>query len=770
MHPIATVMPAAREPTAGLRLSARGADDWLVAIIPRMFRARTGARLSVLLAWALTAVSLSAACFAAPAGAKVVEVATGSGTTAVGLQPRNAASFLDGESGSDFENPSGNPVLHGTQASGGIETYAIYWDPTDHYHGDWQHLIDNFFHNMGAEGGAFNSIFSVATQYTDKTDTPAASHSTFRGAYTDTNAYPTAGCTDPQPLEAGDAITCLTDKQVRTELSSFIAAHDLTTGMGSIFYLLTPPGVAVCIDEGGAASHCSSNHSVSPANGFCSYHSDINLDGAVNGDASTILYADIPWVAGGLGDFHLHAGSRNTEAYACQDGGLDPSTKPIEQKEKAKEKNAEEKTAFEKMDAEEKAKITKAEALEGPRVQEPNQDGLGPDGSYDTGLADVLVNQIAVEQQNTVTDPLLDAWQGQDATRDEETDECRNFFASGDLGGASAANEETIAGSLSNQNLNGGHYYLNNAFNLASLKLPYPAVPCVGGIHLAPDFTSPNPVNVNEIVGFDGMESDITLNAADFFPPVGAATNTYANYTWNFGDETAPVSGFAPGAPACTTPWLSPCAASVFHSYQYGGEYNVTLTVTDVGGNTFSETHTVVVHGPAKPAPAAPPAPPAATGSSGGSSTSTAAGGTTPGSAPASKPSVAPVATAAVNSTSLKSVLAKGLSVRYSVNEQVTGHFEVLLAASVAKKIGLKGALATGLPKGTAPEIVVAKAILVTTQGGHNSVKILFGKKTAKLLRKLHKVSLMVRLIVRNGLSSSATSTTTVNSLVTLTH
>jgi len=49
-------------------------------------------------------------------------------------------------------------------------------------------------------------------------------------------------------------------------------------------------------------------------------------------------------------------------------------------------------------------------------------------------------------------------------------------------------------------------------------------------------------------------------------------------------------------------------------------------------------------------------------------------------------------------------------------------------------------------------------------------VKILFGKKTAALLRKLHKVSLMVRLVVRNGLSSSATSTTTVNSLVTLTH
>ncbi len=71
---------------------------------------------------------------------------------------------------------------------------------------------------------------------------------------------------------------------------------------------------------------------------------------------------------------------------------------------------------------------------------------------------------------------------------------------------------ETFAGTLSNQSLGGGSYYLNNAFNLASLKLPYPGIPCLGGISLAPKFTAPNPVNSGEIVGFDGMESDITLN------------------------------------------------------------------------------------------------------------------------------------------------------------------------------------------------------------------------------------------------------------------
>ena len=117
----------------------------------------------------------------------------------------------------------------------------------------------------------------------------------------------------------------------------------------------------------------------------------------------------------------------------------------------------------------------------------------------------------------------------------------------------------------------------------------------------------------------------------------------------------------------------------------------------------------------------------------------------TPGSASAgsgSKPSTVPgpVASAAVVSHSLPSALSKGLVVSYSVNEQVAGQFQVLLAVAIAKRIGLHGAPATGLPPGSPPSIVIAKAILVTTKGGRNTVKIQFGKKTAAKLRKLRKV------------------------------
>ncbi len=54
-----------------------------------------------------------------------------------------------------------------------------------------------------------------------------------------------------------------------------------------------------------------------------------------------------------------------------------------------------------------------------------------------------------------------------------------------------------------------------------------------------------------------------------------------------------------------------------------------------------------------------------------------------------------------VTSKSLKKALNKGLPVRYSTNEQVAGNIEVLLESATAKRLGIKGSTATGLPAGT---------------------------------------------------------------------
>jgi hypothetical protein len=717
------------------------------------------ARGATLLGGLLAVLSAMLIFTAAPAGAVVSETSA----PTVGLQPRNRVSVLDGNvaSSAKFSNEHGNAVLHRS------EPYVIYWDPTDHYHGDWQHVINGFVQAVGAASGALANVFAVDTQYTDKTNVPASYHSVFRGAYTDTHEYPTSNkCTDPHALKGVDAITCLTDAQIQIELTRFIKEQGLHTGMGPIFYLLTPPGVTVCAEQ--SAGRCSDYSRTGPeeaneefaspsyVESFCSYHSDINPGNASTGEPDTILYAVIPWTAGGLGDYHLLSANR-TPAFDCQDGGFNPASKPIEEHESAKEETKAENDKFKEANNEEKAALKAAREREGPHAQEPSQVALGPDGSYDTGLADLIINQIAVEQQNTVTDPLLNAWK--DKQNNEVTDECRNFFASGMVGGNATANENTLASNLFNQTLNGRNYYLNTAFNLAALRLPYPAVPCLGGISLDPQFTSPSPVNTGEVVGFDGMESNISLNAAIGYSAGGTPQRNFATYTWNFGDSSPLVTGYAPGAPACLeSPWLSPCAASVFHAYTYGGTYEVTLTVTDVGGNVASTTQPVSVVGPPPPSP----------GSTGGSTpTPPAAAGA--GSGGASPPLPNPVAAAAVISRTLRSATKGGVVVRYSINEQVAGRFEVLLNSALARRLGISGSPAVGLPSGSAAQLVVAKAVIVTTTGGRSTVKLQFSKRTAQRLARQRRVAFMLRMIVRNAATHPPASTTVLSSF-TLTH
>jgi hypothetical protein len=682
---------------------------------------------------------------AAPARAVVTEV---SGTK-VGLQPRTETLLGEGAEPETFSNVTGNVVLHGN-----VGDYAIYWDPNDptEFHHEWEANIDGFFRELGEAG--LDTPFGVIAQYRDRSNAVTPFHALFKGAYTDTTKFPAGKCTDPK----NPSTRCLTDAQLREQLQSFIATHDLPKGMGTVYYLLTPPGTTVCLDV--AATHCSDyvlsgkeeleekRESVSYKKSFCSYHSDINPDNAVEGDASTILYAAIPWTG-------------YTSSFDCQDGGWNPE-KHGEKKEAPKELSAKEEEAREKKLEEDPPKLRaeeeQARRLEGPHIEEPNQGAV--EGNYTEGRSDLLVNQIAEEEMNTVTDPLLASWH--DAKGNEATDICRDFFAStagigdshGEIAGSAPAVKETEAGTLSNVTVGAHRYYINNVFSLSDGG-------CSGGLGLVAAFTPPNPVNAGEIIGVDGMESEVSLITTGGFGPTGPPAPTFATFSWNFGDGTPEVQGFAPGAPTCEAPWLSPCAASAFHSYEYGGEYNVTLTITDVDGNKTSVTHQVTVDGP--PAPGSPGS---GSGGSGGSGNSTGSGS---GSSTTASGSAlpAPVAAAAIARQALRTALRKGLLVSYSVNEQVAGRFEVLLSSAVAHKLGITGTPATELPAGSPSELVIAKAIVVTTKAGHSAVHIQFSKRTAARLARVHKVSLMLRMTVRNAAKSNPL-TTTVLSNVTL--
>ena len=701
------------------------------------------------LALAVSLTGLLGLLIAAPAQAVVSEV---SGTQ-VGLQPRTSTLFAPS---GHFANNEGNAIVNGASV------YAVYWDPGAWFHHEWVTNVDNFFSDLGSSSGEFGTIFAALGQYRNRANEPASYKFVFKGAYSDTAPYPEAKCSDPEPLEIGQ-VACVTDAQIREQLQSFIASHGTPAGMHAVYYVLTPPGVSVCLDE--ASTHCSDfalseeelekgeRKSASYKNSFCSYHGAINPSKAAQGDNSTVLYASIPWSAGYEGspwDF-APAASNAGYAFDCQDGGWNPEHgeerhEHVEPFTKTEEEN------LAKLNSEERAKAIFEHELTGPHIEEPNQEGKGEEGDFAPGLSDVLVNQIAEEQANIVTDPLLASWQDHE-TGFEATDECRNTFAAtaapSKIAGEAKAEPSTQAGTLSNESVAGSTYYVNNVVNQGELH----AGRCAGGVGLVARFTSPNPVNAGEVVDFDGMESEVSEFKAALFGASGPPTTTYANFTWNFGDGTPVVSGFAPGAPPCSAPWLSPCAASVFHSYTYGGRYDVTLTVTDVAGNKSIVTHEVAIVGPPAPGSGSPGATPGTTGSGSGSGRG------------AGTPAGKPVASATFASRSLRNALHKGVAIAYSVNEQVTGHFEVLLARSVAKKLKIGGTPATGLPAGTPPQLVVAKAILVTTKGGHSVVHVKFSKAVAARLRHAHSVPLMLRLVVRNANSTDPLSTTVVSSV-----
>jgi hypothetical protein len=570
----------------------------------------------------------------------------------------------------------GGPVLHSSDA------YTIYWDPTETYRGEWKELINGYMQNVGADR-TDDDVFALNGQYRDSAGT-AANISTYRGSYTDKDAFPTSGC-----VEAA-VYACLTDAQIRSELQRVISSGALpgATGPG-VYYLLTPPGVVICTDEGGHGN-CSNATTSSPANGICGYHSVINP-----GVAGQIIYAVQPWTAGNAGFLES---SEPLKTHGTTEAVLD------------------------------------CQARKSPLI-EPNQTGAANLLSdYATGLPDVIVNDLSVEQSNVVVDPLLNGWY-QTATDAEQGDMCRLNFGPEPLS-PPTANEYTHAATLSNESINGHPYYVQWAFDSTWLTLGRGAY-CWQGDNLTPHYTAPNPVNVGDVIGFDGTESLITLQAAASGLP---ADEPYLApvYSWNFGDGTS-VSG--------------PTDASVFHAYQYGGEYPAVLTVTDSAGNSASYEQTITVVGPPKPSSSSGSASSSASTPNTSAPAASSGGSDTP---PAATPTKV-VATQAVSSHSLSSALKEGIVVRYSVSEQVAGRFEVLLASSTARRIGLRGATATGLAKGTPAQTVIAKAILVTTKGGKSTYKIKFSKATAAKLRKLRKVTLMIRLVVHNAKSPATT-------------
>jgi hypothetical protein len=193
--------------------------------------------------------------------------------------------------------------------------------------------------------------------------------------------------------------------------------------------------------------------------------------------------------------------------------------------------------------------------------------------------ADATLDATSHEHNETITDPLASSWF--DVIGQEVGDKClppETFdIYGGTFGGVPATEnekKEIVPGTLYNQIIGSGHYYLqrewsNTAFNGEG--------GCVARMFHT-EFAPPSAAKATVPAAFDGSAS-------------GEEGDRAVYWVWSFGD------GMQVGTP-------EPIVA---HAYATPGAREVTLTAFDRYGN--SNTHTTIVEVGAAPAPLAPPAP-----------------------------------------------------------------------------------------------------------------------------------------------------------------
>jgi PKD repeat protein len=466
---------------------------------------------------ALAGITVTLSLAASPAGAIIASVGGhGYGVTPLrGVSPTSIAGANRSRNGGRVVRPFDEPPFGGGQLAylGGPvmqsnTTHVIYWDPGKEFTATTTGIINGFFTDVAHDSGMAANTFAVDAQYTDSAGGNAAYKSTFAGPRTDEENYPTSACTAPTEVDAGPPYThCLLDSQLRTELSAFISKEKLPKGPTQLYFLVLPHRVVTCFKAG----ECSSNI-------FCAYHSYINP-----GTESEIIYADIPFSlldAAGPSEF--------VDAKGCQ-------------------------------------------ADKNEQIQNPNADTAGTNAS--TRYADVALKYIGHEYSEAITDPLVNfntAWV--DAEGFENGDKCNSapygVFEEGEPGFDKHAFQPTLgglasAGTLFNQSIDGGHFYLQSEWDNVAGACRMQPLPVSAAAFTA----TPSEGATQSPVTFNGVASD----------PYGSL-----EIGWNFGDTTT-------GAGASPT-----------HAYTAPGSYEVTMTARDrlTGSTSGPVVHTLVVDEP----------------------------------------------------------------------------------------------------------------------------------------------------------------------------
>ena len=295
-----------------------------------------------------------------------------------------------------------------------------------------------------------------------------------------------------------------------------------------------------------------------------------------------------------------------------------------------------------------------------------------------------LVSPLSQSSMAAIVNPFLNGWFGLDGLEIDDQNACQPFGHGLDT--------------FNFGNSGMDPYYLQRESNNASVvdNDPWTYSGCLPSDVLQPTFVSPTAIDQGDTLDLDGSNTASSL----------AIPN--ANYSWNFGDGSQ--SGTGP---------------SVEHTFNQAGTFNVTLTVTDRGGNKETFAQPVQVLGPT-----GQPGPPL------GGTTSSGGGGAGSGNALNVHLQLMP--------QSLKAVLRKGISVRVTSNAAANGIATVVISRKAAKRAHIK--------VGKAPTVRIGLGTVSSVQNGTITLHLHLSKTTAAKLRHLQHIAMTIRLaLVASG-------------------
>ncbi len=222
----------------------------------------------------------------------------------------------------------------------------------------------------------------------------------------------------------------------------------------------------------------------------------------------------------------------------------------------------------------------------------------------DTLNADTMLSDVSHEENETITDPLGNAWLSTPNGKWEIGDECAYVFGPA-LGGSPPTG--TTAGTQYNQTINGVHYFTQLEFSEENYRLAGTRHGCIGHAQL--------PTATFAAAPTARAGSPEAFTAAGSTNPVLNPAGTPLSYTWTWGDGTTKTSTVT---------------SSERHTYAVAGTYTVTLKVVDKDGWSKTLAKPVNVGATGSGPSVTTTSLPAATVGAPYSATLTASGGTTP--------------------------------------------------------------------------------------------------------------------------------------------